>query len=153
LTESQIFRLQDEQFAVWFKTYVSTITNSLSIMILNFIIKFSFIVHCCTWCKRFIKWEWMLALHCVYYVWVLKEKWSATTGILSTDMCFIMKNIGRVEIHITVVFVLRNRLLVSLKLTMIVELQYHSKHNRVFLFKCYWYNTIDKGIRVDPHHS
>jgi len=68
-------------------------------------------------------------------------------------MCFIMKNIGRVEIHITVVFVLRNRLLVSLKVTMIVELQYHSKHNRVFLFKCYWYDTIDKGIRVDPHHS
>jgi len=64
-----------------------------------------------------------------------------------------MKNIGRVEIHITVAFVLRNRLLVSLKLTMIVELQYHSKHNRVFLFKCYWYDTIDKGIRVDPHHS
>jgi hypothetical protein len=23
----------------------------------------------------------------------------------------------------------------------------------VFLFKCYWYDTIDKGIRVDPHHG
>ena len=23
----------------------------------------------------------------------------------------------------------------------------------MFLFKCYWYDTIDKGIRVDPHHG
>jgi antibiotic biosynthesis monooxygenase (ABM) superfamily enzyme len=31
LTESQIFQLQDEQFATWFKTHVSPITNSLSL--------------------------------------------------------------------------------------------------------------------------
>jgi len=35
----------------------------------------------------------------------------------------------------------------------VVELQYHSEHNRVFLFKCYWYDTIDRGIRVDPHYG
>jgi hypothetical protein len=39
------------------------------------------------------------------------------------------------------------------KLEEIIELQYHSKHNRVFLFKCYWYDTTDRGIRVDPHYG
>jgi hypothetical protein len=34
-----------------------------------------------------------------------------------------------------------------------MELQYHSEQNRVFLFKCYWYDTTDRGIRVDPHYS
>jgi hypothetical protein len=37
------------------------------------------------------------------------------------------------------------------RLEEVVELQYHSKQNRVFLFKCYWYNTTDRGIRVDSH--
>jgi len=31
LTEYQIFQLQDEQFVTWFRTHVSTITNSLSL--------------------------------------------------------------------------------------------------------------------------
>jgi len=35
----------------------------------------------------------------------------------------------------------------------VVELQYHNEHNRVFLFKCYWYDTTDRGIRVDPHYG
>jgi len=35
----------------------------------------------------------------------------------------------------------------------VIELQYHSEQNRVFLFKCYWYDTIDRGIRVDPHYG
>jgi len=39
------------------------------------------------------------------------------------------------------------------KLEEVVELQYHSEHNRVFLFKCYWYDTTDRGIRVDPHYG
>jgi len=39
------------------------------------------------------------------------------------------------------------------KLEEVVELQYHSEHNRVFLFKCYWYDTTDRGIRVDPHYD
>jgi hypothetical protein len=56
------------------------------------------------------------------------------------------------------VFILRDRLLVSLKLTTtvleeVIELQYHSEQNRVFLFKCYWYDTTDRGIRVDPHYG
>jgi hypothetical protein len=32
-------------------------------------------------------------------------------------------------------------------------LQYHNEHNRVFLFKCYWYDTTNREIRVDPHHG
>jgi hypothetical protein len=39
------------------------------------------------------------------------------------------------------------------RLEEVVELQYHSEQNRVFLFKCYWYDRTDRGIRVDPHHS
>ena len=37
------------------------------------------------------------------------------------------------------------------RLEEIIEMQYHSEQNRVFLFKCYWYVTIDRGIRVHPH--
>jgi len=33
------------------------------------------------------------------------------------DTCFILKNMGRVERHIKVGFVLKDRLLISLKLT------------------------------------
>jgi hypothetical protein len=39
------------------------------------------------------------------------------------------------------------------KLEEVVELQYHSEHNRVFLVKYYWYDTTDRGIRVDPHYG
>ena len=39
------------------------------------------------------------------------------------------------------------------RLEEIIELQYHSEQNRVFLFKCYWYDTTDRGIRVDPHYG
>jgi hypothetical protein len=44
---------------------------------------------------------------------------------------------------VTVVFVLRDRLVISLKLTIVVNYKrslnckYYSEHNRVFLFKCY----------------
>ena len=39
------------------------------------------------------------------------------------------------------------------KLEEVIELQYHSEHIRVFLFKYYWYNTTNREIRVDPHHG
>jgi len=39
------------------------------------------------------------------------------------------------------------------KLEEVVKLQYHSKQNKVFLFKCYWYDTTNRGIRVDPHYG
>jgi hypothetical protein len=39
------------------------------------------------------------------------------------------------------------------KLEEVIELQYHSEYNRVFLFKSYWYDTTNRGIRVDPHHG
>jgi hypothetical protein len=32
-------------------------------------------------------------------------------------------------------------------------LKYHSELNKIFLFKYYWYDTIDRGIRVDRHHG
>jgi len=32
-------------------------------------------------------------------------------------------------------------------------LHYYSEQNIVFLFKCYWYNTTNRGIRVDSHHG
>jgi hypothetical protein len=35
----------------------------------------------------------------------------------------------------------------------VIELQYHSEQTRVFLVKCYWYDTTDTGIIVDPHHG
>ena len=39
------------------------------------------------------------------------------------------------------------------RLEEVIKLQYHSEHNRVFLFKCYCYDTTDRGIRVDPHYG
>jgi hypothetical protein len=39
------------------------------------------------------------------------------------------------------------------KLKKVVILQYHYKHNKMFLFKCYWYDIIDRGIIVDPHYG
>jgi len=39
------------------------------------------------------------------------------------------------------------------RLEEVVELQYHSEQNIVFLFKCYWYDTTDRGIRVDLHYG
>ena len=39
------------------------------------------------------------------------------------------------------------------RLEEVVELQYHNEQNKVFLFKCYWYDTTDRGIRVDPHYG
>ena len=39
------------------------------------------------------------------------------------------------------------------RLEEVIKLQYHSEQNKVFLFKCYWYDTTDRGIRVDPHYD
>jgi len=39
------------------------------------------------------------------------------------------------------------------RLEEVIELQYHSEQNRVFLFKCYWYDTTDREIRVDSHYG
>jgi len=39
------------------------------------------------------------------------------------------------------------------RLEEVIELQYHSEQNIVFLFKCYWYATTDRWIRVDPHYG
>ena len=39
------------------------------------------------------------------------------------------------------------------KLEKVIELQYYSEQHIVFLFKCYWYDTTDRKIRVDPYHG
>jgi len=39
------------------------------------------------------------------------------------------------------------------RLEEVIELQYHSEQNRVFLFKCYWYDTTNRGIRGDLHYG
>jgi hypothetical protein len=39
------------------------------------------------------------------------------------------------------------------RLEEVVELQYHNEQNIVFLFKCYWHDTTDRGIRVDAHYG
>ena len=39
------------------------------------------------------------------------------------------------------------------RLEEVVEIQYHSEQNIVFLFNCYWYDMTDRGIRVDPHYG
>jgi len=39
------------------------------------------------------------------------------------------------------------------RLEEVIELQYHNEQNIVFLFKCYWYDTTDRVIRVDPHYG
>ena len=89
---------------------------------------------------------------------VLEEKWSATTSILLMGTCFILENMGRVERYKSgdcVKGSTSSEFEVDYygKLEEVIELQYHNEHNRVFLFKCYWYDTINRGIRVDSHHG
>ena len=69
-------------------------------------------------------------------------------------MCFILKNIGMVERHSNDVCVkgsTSNKFEVDYyeKLEEVIELLYHNEHNRVFLFKCYWYDTTDRGIIIN----
>jgi hypothetical protein len=66
-------------------------------------------------------------------------------GILSLDMCHGYFVIGSTCNEFKVDY--------YGKLEEVIELQYHSEHNRVFLFKYYWYDTTDRGIRVDPHYG
>jgi hypothetical protein len=35
----------------------------------------------------------------------------------------------------------------------VIELQYHNEYNKVFVSKCYWYDTTNREIRVDLHHD
>jgi len=74
------------------------------------------------------------------------------------DTYLILKNIGRTERYNNKIYVkglTSNKFKVDYygKLKEIIELQYHNEQNKVFLFKCYWYDTIDRGIKVDSHHG
>jgi hypothetical protein len=39
------------------------------------------------------------------------------------------------------------------RLEEVVKLEYHNEQNIVFLFKCYWYDTTNRGIGVDLHYG
>ena len=39
------------------------------------------------------------------------------------------------------------------KLEEVIELQYHSTQNRVFLFKWYLYDTTDRKVRLDLYYG
>jgi hypothetical protein len=74
------------------------------------------------------------------------------------DICLILKNMGRVERHNNRVCVkgsTSNEFKVDYyeKLEDVIELQYHSEYNIVFLFKYYCYDTTNREIRVDLHHD
>ena len=75
--------------------------------------------------------------------WSLKEKSSAITGILSMDMSFTLKNTAMEERHTTTVFVLRDRLLASLKLTTTVDWKRPSNCNIITSrIECFYSNVI-----------
>ena len=80
-------------------------------------------------------------------------------SILLMDMSFILKNTGMEERHtnngVCVKGLTSSEFEVDYygRLEEVIELQYHSEQNRVFLFKCYWYDITDRGIRVDPHYG
>ena len=74
-------------------------------------------------------------------------------NILLMNMSFTLKSMGKLERPIVVEFELKDQLLMSLKLINrnleeVIELQYHSENNKVFLFKLYFY---DRGIIVDSY--
>jgi hypothetical protein len=84
----------------------------------------------------------VLLFHCLYYVWALKEKSIAIMGILSMDMSFILNNMSMQEKHPTAVFVLRDRLLVSLKLTTTVDWKRSSNCNIIVSKIKYFYSNV-----------
>jgi hypothetical protein len=59
------------------------------------------------------------------------------------DMSFILKNTGMEERHTTVVFVLKDRLLVSLKLTTTIDWKRSSNYNIIAsIIECFYSNVI-----------
>ena len=58
------------------------------------------------------------------------------------DMCLILKNMGRVEIHITMGFVLRDRLVMSLKLTTMKSWKMSLNYNIIASIIEYFYSNI-----------
>ena len=90
-----------------------------------------------------------MLFHYLYYAWALKEKSSVITGILSMDMSFILKNTGMEERHTTAVFVLRDRLLVSLKLTTTVDWKRSSNCNIIVSkIECFYSNAIGMIVQL-----
>jgi hypothetical protein len=89
----------------------------------------------------------------------LKEKLSATTGFFVNGYVFHTKEYehGRKTYNngVCVKGSTSSELEVDYygRLEEVIELQYHSEQNRVFLFKCYWYDTTNRGIRVDSHYG
>jgi len=74
---------------------------------------------------------------------------------MTMNMSFILKSMVKIKRPIIMEFVLRDQLLMSLKLIVIGSLKRLLNYNiimsltKFFSFKCYWYNIADKGIKVD----
>jgi len=127
-------------------------------MVLNFIIEFSFTIHCCTWCIRFIKKRRNVSASLSLLSLGFERKVKCNNEYFINGYVFHTKNTSmekRHNIGVCVKGSTCSKFEVNYygKLEEVVELQYHDEHNRVFLFKCYWYDTTDRGIRVDPHYS
>jgi hypothetical protein len=75
-------------------------------------------------------------------------------SILLMDICFILKNMSKIKRH-NGGGSNSNEFEIDYyeKLEEVIELYYHCDHNKIFLFKCYWYDTIDRGIEIDPQHG
>ncbi|XP_052305336.1 uncharacterized protein LOC127904747 [Populus trichocarpa] len=128
LTESQIFQLQDEKFATWFRTHVyqmgRSAPKSLSLLSLGPERK------CKCYNGYFVN---GYVFHTEEYGQGRKTYNSGVCVKGSTSSELEVDYYGRLE--------------------EVVELQYHNEQNIVFLFKCYWYDTTDRGIRVDLHYG
>jgi len=161
LIESQIFQLQDEQFATWFRTHVSTITNSFSLTKLLYACHYVILVY-------------FSLMYIIYKVYQMRRSVAKSLSSLSLGperkvKCYNEYFINGYVFHteeyghgrktynngVCVKGLTSGELKVDYngRLEKVVELQYHSKQNRVFLFKCYWYDTTDRGIRVDSHYG
>jgi len=141
---------------MWFRTHVSTITNSLSLAKLLYIItKFSFSDHCCT----FI----------IYKVYLMRMSATKLLSSLSLGLerkvqcynkCFFNGYVFHTKEYGYGRKIYNNGVCVNGstcselevdyygRLEEVVELQYHSEHNGVFLFKCYWYAPLTEELEL-----
>jgi len=86
----------------------------------------------------------------LHYIWNYLgtiKIWSDITGISSKDICFILKSMTRIERYIKVGVCVKKSTSNEFEveyygvLEEVIELQYYSEHDRVFLLKWYWYES------------
>jgi len=132
----------------WFRTYVSTITNTFSLAKLLYACQYVILVYC-------------LLMYIIYKVYQMRRSVAKSLSSLSLGLerkvkCyneyFVNGNVFHTEEYghgrktynsgVCVKGSTSRELEVDYygRLEEVVELQYHSKQNIVFLFKCYWYD-------------